>query len=85
MTYISIPVEIEAIQFGSDTLGQIPTFTRCTNFQFSVKSGLYNCLVTVNGGEKLLVIEKDYILKSKEGIISIMKPVDFEKSYIKKE
>ena len=85
MTYISIPVEIEAIQFTPATLGLIPTFTGSTSFQFSVKEGKYQCLITVNNGVKLLVIEDDYIIKDKNGNISIMKPDVFEKTYILKE
>ena len=85
MTYISIPEEIEAIQFSPLTLGEIPAFTKCMNFSFTVKGGKYNCLVTVNGGEKLLIIEDDFIIRDKSGIISIMKPDDFNKEYIKKE
>lgn len=85
MTYISIPVEIEAIQFSPLTLGEIPVFTKSTSFSFTIKGGKYNCLVTVNGGEKLLIIEDDFIIRDKSGIISIMKPDDFNKKYIKKE
>ena len=85
MTYISIPIEIEAIQFTPLTLGLIPEFTGCTSMQFSIKDNKYQCLISVNNGVKLLVIESDYIIKDKTGNISIMKPDVFERTYIEKE
>lgn len=82
--YISIPIEIEAIQFSVATLSDIIVFTECTNFQLSKKGNLYNCLITVNG-LKLLVIEGNYVIKNQNGDIEIMTAEIFEKSYIKKE
>lgn len=82
--YISIPTEIEAIQFSVATLSDIIVFTECSNFQLSKKGNVYNCLITVNG-LKLLVIEGNYVIKNQNGDIEIMTAEIFEKSYIKKE
>lgn len=81
--YISIPIEIEALQFTPLTLGEIPVFTKCSNFQFSLKDNKYNCVITVDA-IKLLVIEDDFIINDK-GKISVMKPNEFNSKYIKKE
>ena len=82
--YISIPVEIEAIQFSIATLSDIIIFTECTNFQLSKKGGVYNCLITVDG-VKLLLIEGNYVTKNSDGAIEVLTAEVFEKSYIKKE
>lgn len=82
--YISIPVEIEAIQFSVATLSDIIIFTECSNFQLSKKSGVYNCLITVDG-VKLLLIEGNYVTKNSDGDISVVTQEVFESSYIKKE
>ena len=82
--YISIPVEVEAIQFSIDTLSDIVLFTECTNFQLTKKNGIYNCLITVDG-VKLLLIESNYVVKNSEGDISVVTQEVFDKSYIKKE
>lgn len=82
--YISIPVEIEAIQFSVLTLSDIIVFTQCTNFQLSKKNGVYNCLITVDG-VKLLLIEGNYVTKDSDGKISVLTAEVFESSYIKKE
>ena len=82
--YVSIPVEIEAIQFDVTTLSDIIVFTECSNFQLSKKSGVYNCLITVDG-VKLLLIEGNYVTKNSNGNISVVTAEVFESSYIKKE
>lgn len=82
--YVSIPVEIEAIQFSIATLSDIIIFTECSNFQLSKKSGVYNCLITVDG-VKLLLIEGNYVIKNSDGDISVVTEEVFESSYIKKE
>ena len=82
--YISIPVEIEAIQFSTATLSDIIIFTECTNFQLTKKNGVYNCLITVNG-VKLLLIEGNYVTKNSSGDINVVTAEVFEASYIKKE
>ena len=82
--YISIPIEIEAIQFDITTLSDIIVFTQCSNFQLSKKSGVYNCLITVDG-IKLLLIEGNYVTKNSSGDIEVITKEIFEKSYIKKE
>lgn len=82
--YISIPVEIEAIQFSVATLSDIIIFTECTNFQLTKKNGVYNCLITVNG-VKLLLIEGNYVTKNSSGDINVVTAEVFEASYIKKE
>ena len=82
--YISIPVEIEAIQFSVATLSDIIIFTECTNFQLTKKNGVYNCLITVNGA-KLLLIEGNYVTKNSSGDITVVTAEVFEASYIKKE
>lgn len=82
--YISIPVEIEAIQFSVATLSDIIVFTECTNFQLTKKNGVYNCLITVNG-VKLLLIEGNYVTKNSSGDINVVTAEVFEASYIKKE
>lgn len=82
--YVSIPVEIEAIQFSVATLPEIIIFTECTNFQLTKKGGVYNCLITVDG-VKLLLIEGNYVTKTAEGDIAVVTEEVFNKSYIKKE
>ena len=82
--YISIPVEIEAIQFSTATLSDIIIFTECTNFQLTKKNGVYNCLITVNG-VKLLLIEGNYVTKNSSSDINVVTAEVFEASYIKKE
>lgn len=82
--YVSIPVEIEAIQFSVETLSDIIVFTECSNFQLSKKSGVYNCLITVDG-VKLLLIEGNYVTKNSDGDIAVVTEEVFESSYIKKE
>lgn len=82
--YVSIPVEIEAIQFSVKTLSDIIIFTECSNFQLSKKSGVYNCLITVDG-VKLLLIEGNYVTKNSSGDINVVTAEVFEASYIKKE
>ncbi len=82
--YVSIPVEIEAIQFSIMTLSDIVVFTECSNFQLSKKNGIYNCLITVDG-VKLLLIEGDYVTKNSDGDIAVVTAEVFEQSYIKKE
>lgn len=82
--YVSIPVEIEALQFNVSNLSELVVFAGCTNFQLSKKGNTYNCLITVNG-MKLLVIETNYVIKNASGDIKIMTADVFEKSYVKKE
>lgn len=83
--YISIPVEVEAIKFDITTLSEIIIFSECLNFQLSKKGNLYNCLISLGGGVKLLVIEGDYVVKDADRNISVVISEIFESSYIKKE
>lgn len=85
MKYISIPVEIDAVQFSIATLSELVIFSGCDNFQLSSKDGVYQCLLTVNNGQKLLVVTDDYVIKDTNGRISVMKPDVFNQSYIAKE
>ena len=82
--YISIPIEVEAVQFNIDNVSDVVIFSGCSNFQITKKGNMYNCLITVDG-IKLLVIEGNYIVKDKDGKISVITEDIFNKTYIKKE
>ena len=59
-------------------------FTECSNFEFSKKGELFNCLITINGA-KLLVIEGSFVVKKSDKTILVMTEDVFNKNYIKKE
>lgn len=82
--YITIPTEVEALQFKKDNLSELVMFTECSNFEFSKKGELFNCLITING-TKLLVIEGNFVVKKSDKTISVMTEEVFNKNYIKKE
>lgn len=82
--YISIPVEVEAVQFKIEDVSDVVVLSRCSNFQITKKGDIYNCLITVDG-IKLLVIEGNYVIRNKEGKISVVTEDIFNKTYIKKE
>lgn len=82
--YISIPVEVEAVQFKIENVSEVVILSGCSNFQIMKKGDIYNCLITVDG-VKLLVIEGNYVIKNKDGKISVLTEDIFDKTYIKKE
>lgn len=82
--YISIPVEIEAVQFNIGNVSEVVILSGCSNFQIMKKGDIYNCLITVDG-IKLLVIEGNYVIKDRDGKISVVTEDIFDKTYIKKE
>ena len=82
--YISIPVEIEAVQFNIENVSEVVILSGCSNFQITKKGDIYNCLITVDG-IKLLVIEGNYVIKDRDGKISVVTEDIFDKTYIKKE
>lgn len=81
--YISIPVEVEALQFKFAGLSDLIGFTGSSDFQVAKKGDVYNCLIAING-LKLLVIEGDYVVKKADGGIEIMTAADFAKKYVRK-
>lgn len=82
--YISIPIEVEAVQFKIENVSEVVILSECSNFQIMKKGDIYNCLITVDG-VKLLIIEGNYIIKNKDGKISVLTEDIFNKTYIKKE
>lgn len=82
--YISIPIEVEAVQFKIENVSEVVILSGCSNFQIMKKGDIYNCLITVDG-VKLLVIEGNYVIKNKDGKISVLTEDIFNKNYIKKE
>ena len=82
--YISIPIEVEAVQFKIENVSEVVILSGCSNFQIMKKGDIYNCLITVDG-VKLLVIEGNYIIKDKDRKISVLTEDVFNKNYIKKE
>lgn len=82
--YISIPVEVEAVQFKIENVSEVVILSGCSNFQIMKKGDIYNCLITVDG-VKLLVIEGNYVIKNKDEKISVLTEDIFNKTYIKKE
>ena len=82
--YISIPVEVEAVQFYIENVSEVVILSGCSNFQIMKKGDIYNCLIIVDG-VKLLVIEGNYVIKNKDGKISVLTEDIFNKTYIKKE
>ena len=83
-TYITIPIEVEAMQYNRDNLNDLIKFTGCSNISIIIKNGKFNCMVTLNE-IKLLIIEDDYVVKNADGSINILSQDNFEKLYIKKE
>ena len=81
--YITIPVEVDALQFRKDNLSELVMFTECSNFELSKKGELFNCLITIDG-TKYLVIEGNFVVK-KDKSISVLTEDVFNKNYIKKE
>lgn len=82
--YITIPIEVEALQFKKDNLSELVMFIECSNFELSKKGESFNCLITINGA-KLLVIEGNFVVKKSDKTISVMTEDVFNKNYIKKE
>lgn len=82
--YINIPIEVEAVQFKIENVSEVVILSECSNFQIMKRGDIYNCLITVDG-VKLLIIEGNYIIKNKDGKISVLTEDIFNKTYIKKE
>ena len=82
--YITIPTEVEAKKIKKDNHSELVMFTECSNFEFSKKGELFNCLITINGA-KLLVIEGSFVVKKSDKTILVMTEDVFNKNYIKKE
>ena len=83
MRYETIPHEVDAMQLSFMTLGEISSFTGCSNYTMSVRNGVINVIITVNN-VKMLVVQDDYIVKD-AGEILIVKKKDFEQNYRKIE
>ena len=47
--YISIPIEVEAVQFKIENVSEVVILSGCSNFQIMKKGDVYNCLITVGG------------------------------------
>lgn len=84
MKYVSIPVEIEAIQFLNNNFNELISFTGVENIQMEFKDGRWSCTINTPLA-RLVVMEKDYIIKSETNMLSVLKPDIFEKSYTAKE
>lgn len=83
-TYISVPIEVQAMQFNANNVTELVEFTKCTAFQLVIKNNVYNCTITVNG-VKLLVLETNFVIKNTDGSIQILSQEIFNNKYIKKE
>lgn len=83
-TYITIPIEVEAMQYNRDNLNDLIKFTKCSNVNVTIRNGKFNCTATLNE-IKFLIIEDDYVVKNADGSINILSQDNFEKLYLKKE
>lgn len=82
--YLTIPEEVEAIQFNVGSLSEIVMFTECDNFELSKKSDKYQLLLTISG-VKYLIIETNYIVKRNDGSFAVYPQTDFKSLFIIKE
>lgn len=82
--YITIQKEVEALQFNAMSFNELAVFLGSSNFQIIMKDGRCNCMALLDG-VKTLIIENDWLVKGTAEKISIVKPDEFEKEYIKKE
>lgn len=82
MKYLSIQVEVDAVQFTGSNIDEILALTNASNIEIQIKDGIASCLITING-IKLLVLNTDYIIKDSESKITIMKQDVFNRNYIK--
>lgn len=77
--YIQIPKEVEALQFTTENISQMYSFTNCNNLQILFKNGIVNGLIIIDG-VKLLIVQGDYLVKSKSDIL-VIKQEEFETNY----
>ena len=82
--YVTVQREVEALQFNIMSFNELAFFLGSGNFQITMKDGKCNCTALLDG-VKTLIIENDWLVKSAAEKISIVKPDEFEKEYIKKE
>lgn len=87
--YISVPYEVEALQFCKATMGDIEDFTNSEWCYFKKNKKTLTCELRV-GSVQLVLLDGDWLVKRTEkqgdesGGISVMKPTEFEKAYVKK-
>lgn len=84
--YVSVPVEVDVLQFLSSTINDIPVFTNCESYKVTYNTGRYGCLITIKG-VTMQVMETDYLVKEVQTpqIVSVVKQSDFESKYKLKE
>lgn len=82
MKYITIPVEVDALQFSKSTMGDIQDFVN-ENCTFTAQKGKFTCEFR-SGIALVRVQEGDYIVKDAKGGITIEKSGIFETKYVKK-
>lgn len=88
MKYVSIPKEIEAVQFTGNNLNEIIMYLDVSEISIRLErrpDAVASCIITTKLGVKLVALQGDYITKDNVGNISIIKSDIFEKDYIKKE
>ena len=83
--YKSVQKTVEAIQFTFDTLKDIYLWLDYRDVSYYVKSRVLSGTVTGKDNTKYGVAKEDYIVKSSDGTIQVMKPDVFKKEYIKAE
>ena len=81
--YKTITKNVQAIQFNFDELKSIYLFLDYRDVTYSIKNRTLSGIVTGRDGEKLSVAKNDYIVKDSEKKITIWKPEDFNKEFVK--
>lgn len=82
MKYITIPVEVEAIQFSRETMCDVQDFVNA-NCTFTTQKRKFYCEFR-SGITLVRVQEGDYIVKDAQGGITVEKSGIFETKYVKK-
>lgn len=83
--YNSITKSVTAIKFTFDVLKDIYLFLGMKDVSYFVKNRTLSAIITGTNDEKLNVQKNDYIVKDSSGNITIWKPDEFEKNYVKTE
>ncbi len=88
--YVSIPVEVEAIEFCRERMADnsLAFLSECKNFTgMTIRwkpDGSINLVISLKS-KSYNVLEGDYIVRSKDNNLSIVKPNVFKKNYVLKE
>lgn len=81
-TYKTITSQFEVIQFVRNAINEIYEFIDNRDCNFNFKNDKFSGIVTDKLGLKLSLNGKDYLVKDKDGNLSVWKPEDFAKNFI---